>query len=105
MEITPLFPAMLGYRMRCFLMTTITDPSGPASQQIYLRRDHAAAYVERTYGFPCSRQWLARLAVVGGGPPFRKASRFPLYEQADLDAWAKSRIGPLVRSTADLSAA
>lgn len=76
-----------------------------SSQPAYLRRDLAAAYVQSTYGFPCSRQWLARLAVVGGGPAFRKASRFPLYDPADLDAWAKSRIGPRVQTTAELAIA
>jgi hypothetical protein len=76
-----------------------------SSQPAYLRRDQASAYVQNTYGFPCSRQWLARLAVIGGGPAFRKASRYPLYDQADLDSWAKSRIGPRVQTTAELSAA
>ena len=75
------------------------------SQLHFLRREQAAAYVQSTYGFPCSRQWLARLAVIGGGPAFRKASRFPLYTKADLDAWAKGRIGPRVTTTAELSAA
>jgi hypothetical protein len=76
-----------------------------SSQPTYLRRQQAAAYVQDTYGFPCSPQWLARLAVIGGGPAFRKASRFPLYDRADLDVWAHSKIGPRVQSTADLSAA
>ena len=43
----------------------------------YLRRTDAAAYVTDRYAFPCSRQWLAKLAVVGGGPVFRKAGRYP----------------------------
>src|SRR5436853_20513 len=38
----------------------------------FLRRTEAATYVTDRYGFPCSRQWLAKLAVVGGGPVFRK---------------------------------
>jgi hypothetical protein len=67
----------------------------------YLRRADAAAYVRRTYGFPCSRQWLAKLAVVGGGPIYRKAGRAPIYSPADLDAWAKARIGGPQRSTSD----
>lgn len=67
----------------------------------YLRRDHAAEYVGTNYGFPCSPRWLAKLAVVGGGPPFRKAGRTVLYERADLDEWAQSRVGPKQLSTAD----
>ena len=49
-----------------------------SSQPAYLRRDLAAAYVQSTYGFPCSRQWLARLAVLVAAPLFgkRRASRF-----------------------------
>jgi hypothetical protein len=83
-------------------MTTIAQSQ---SASAYLRRDAAAAYVQGAYGFPCSRQWLARLAVIGGGPAFHKAGRFPLYERADLDAWAQSKIGPRVLSTGELSAA
>jgi hypothetical protein len=65
----------------------------------YLRRKEAADYVATVYGFPCSRQWLAKLAVVGGGPVYRKAGRTPLYAPADLDQWAESRIGEARRST------
>jgi hypothetical protein len=86
-------------------MATSTAPSRPASQPTYLRRDEAASYVRAKYGFPCSKQWLARLAVIGGGPAFRKAGRFPLYDTPDLDAWAQSKIGPRVQTTAELSAA
>jgi hypothetical protein len=65
----------------------------------FLRRADAAAYVSERYGFPCSRQWLAKLAVIGGGPVFRKAGRFPIYKPSDLDSWAQSRIGPAQTST------
>jgi len=65
----------------------------------YLRRDQAAQYIRDVWGIPCSPTWLAKLAVVGGGPVFRKAGRFPIYSAADLDAWAESRIGAPRRST------
>jgi hypothetical protein len=65
----------------------------------YLLRTAAARYVRDTWGTPCSPRWLAKLAVVGGGPPFRKAGRFPLYAPDDLDAWAQSRIGTVRNST------
>lgn len=65
----------------------------------YLRRAEAARYVRSTWGMPCSPTWLAKLAVVGGGPVYRKAGRFPLYMLSDLDAWAESRIGQPRRST------
>lgn len=72
------------------------DPNTP------LRRDEASAYIRDHYRLPCSEKYLAKLAVVGGGPLFRKASRFPIYDIVDLDAWAQSRIGPKVTSTSQL---
>ena len=71
----------------------------PLASARFFRRADAAQYVRATYGFPCSRQWLAKLAVVGGGPMYRKAGRTPLYAPADLDAWATARIGSPQRST------
>ena len=65
----------------------------------YLRRAAAAKYVKEYWGLPCSAKWLAKLAVVGGGPTYRKAGRFPLYKAADLDQWVEQRIGPPRRST------
>lgn len=65
----------------------------------YFRRAEAAHYVRQTWGMPCSSKWLAKLAVVGGGPIYRKAGRVPLYAPDDLDAWASSRLGAPRRST------
>eukprot|EP01037_Dinobryon_pediforme_P002443 gene2443-2481_t len=58
----------------------------------YLRRIEAATFVREKWAMPCSPKWLAKLAVVGGGPIYRKAGRYPIYLQSDLDAWAQSRI-------------
>jgi hypothetical protein len=69
----------------------------------YLRRRDAAQFVRETWGLPCSPKWLAKLAVVGGGPVFRKAGRYPVYLEADLDAWAEARIGAPRRSTSVLA--
>ena len=71
----------------------------------FLRRSDAATYITERYGFPCSRQWLAKLAVIGGGPVFRKAGRYPVYEPSELDRWAEARIGPPQRSTSEIDAA
>lgn len=71
----------------------------------YLRRGDAAAHVEATWGIPCSPKTLAKLAVIGGGPVFRKAGRLPLYSASDLDAWAEAKISKPIRSTAELAAA
>lgn len=65
----------------------------------YLRRSAAALYVREAWGLPCSTKWLAKLAVIGGGPIYRKAGRFPLYTPDDLDNWAESRLGVPRRST------
>ncbi len=70
----------------------IADPEAKRTPR-FLRRALASEYVANTYGFPCSPQWLAKLAVTGGGPRFRKAGRTPIYEVADLDAWALDRLG------------
>ncbi len=69
----------------------------------YLRRSAAAKYVREKWGMPCSAKWLAKLAVVGGGPVYRKAGRFPLYSPEDLDDWAESRLDPPRRSTSVLA--
>jgi hypothetical protein len=76
-------------------------PEHSQSANAFLRRADAAVYVTHHYGFPCSRQWLAKLAVVGGGPVYRKAGRFPIYAACDLDSWALARLGPMRTSTAD----
>lgn len=65
----------------------------------YFRRDTAARCVRENWGLPCSKAWLAKLAVVGGGPVLQKAGKTPLYLPADLDAWAQARIGAPRRST------
>jgi hypothetical protein len=74
----------------------------PPKPEPLLRRSTAAKYITDTYGIPCSPKTLAKYACVGGGPPFRLAGRFPLYPVSSLDAWAQSKIGPLVRSTSEL---
>jgi hypothetical protein len=68
-----------------------------------LRRAEAAFYVTENWGYPLSPKTLAKLAVVGGGPKFRKASRFPLYEVVDLDDWVRSKLTRPVTSTSALS--
>jgi hypothetical protein len=69
-----------------------------------MTRIEAAIYIT-DHWFPCSPKTLAKLAVVGGGPEFRKAGRVPLYSIAACDRYGRSKIGPLVRSTAELAVA
>lgn len=44
---------------------------------------------------------LAKFACLGGGPPFHKAGRIPLYPVELLDKWALARLGPVVLSTSE----
>jgi hypothetical protein len=69
------------------------DVKSATHSRHFLRRSDAANYITERYGFPCSRQWLAKLAVIGGGPVFRKAGRYPVYEPNELDQWAAARTG------------
>jgi hypothetical protein len=70
-----------------------------------LRRKEAARYLTESRGLPVAPQSLAKYAVVGGGPAFKKFGRFPLYDVVDLDNWANARLGPLQRSTCDVEGA
>ena len=67
-----------------------------------LRRDEASNYLKDIWGISRTTKTLAKLAVIGGGPVFRKDGRFPLYEEDDLDDWARSQLSAPVRSTAEL---
>jgi hypothetical protein len=69
-----------------------------------LRRYEAAPYVENRWGYPLSPKTLAKFAVIGGGPHFRKAGRIPLYHPSDLDDWVRGKLTPRVGSTSELSA-
>lgn len=74
------------------------------SGEIYLRRKDAGAYLRGKYGF-CSANFLAKLAVSGGGPVMTYAGSMPLYKPSDLDAWAMSKMtSPPVRSTTERDA-
>jgi hypothetical protein len=55
-------------------------------------------------GYPTSAATLATKATRGGGPPFRRYGRVPLYRWGDTLAWAEAKCGPVVTSTAELDA-
>ena len=67
----------------------------------YMRRVQATEYVRQRWGLPCSHGYLHKLASVGGGPVFHKAGKWPLYVEADLDAWALTRISGPMRKASD----
>ncbi|MFK4720548.1 hypothetical protein ABIE89_001648 [Bradyrhizobium niftali] len=83
-----------------------TNGAEAAKPERLLRRTEAAKYVAETHSLPCSPKTLAKLACISSdGPPFRMAGRIPLYPVSGLDAWAKKKIGPLVRSTSEVCSA
>jgi hypothetical protein len=71
----------------------------PVSSRLLLRRE-AAEYLT-SLGYPTAANTLAKLACIGGGPPFRCFGRRPLYHPADLAAWAQARCTGPRRSTSD----
>jgi hypothetical protein len=72
----------------------------PENDDALLTREQTAHAL--TYsGFPTSPATLATKACRGGGPPFRRFGRKPLYRWGDTIAWAESRLGPPVRSTSE----
>lgn len=63
------------------------------------RRDAAQFLSE--HGYKTAPATLAKLACLGGGPPFRSFGRRPLYHPSDLIAWAQARCTGPRRSTSD----
>ncbi|SRR5579884_2291758 len=86
------------------LSTAALAPAKGKPSEPLLRREKAAKYVREVWGIPCEARTLAKLMTVGGGPLVRKAGRFPLYEKADLDAWASAKLSGKVRSSSELPA-
>ena len=65
----------------------------------FLYRREAADYLHTRHGLEVSAEYLARLAVIGGGPCFRLLAGRParaVYTEPDLDSWATTYLGPLV---------
>ncbi len=69
-----------------------------------LRRAPFAAALTAA-GFPTSPSTLATMATRGGGPPFEKWGRYPLYTWGPGLAWAQARLSKPVSSTSELEAA
>ncbi len=65
------------------------------------RREASEFLTER--GFRIAPTTLAKLAVIGGGPSFVSFGRRPLYQAADLLAWAESRTSRPKRHTSETS--
>jgi hypothetical protein len=77
------------------------DLARTSTRRIPLRRKAAADYIRDAHGQLVAARTLAKLASLGGGPAFRKAGKFPLYEPDDLDAWALARLSSKVFRSSD----
>ncbi len=57
-----------------------------------LSRVDASEYLKQRHGISRTSGTLAKLAVIGGGPKFRRSvgARPVVYDVAELDAWAAS---------------
>jgi hypothetical protein len=88
------------------LSTELSSPLVVAQPRRYprrLTRELASAYLLDVHGITRTPKTLAKLATVGGGPPFRKFGRAPMYAPEDLDAWVEGKVTPLVTSTSALA--
>lgn len=75
----------------------------PGSGKPRLRRWEASRHLLSEHGIELAPATLAKLACIGGGPPFQKAGRVPLYPVDLLDEWALARLGAVIRSTSEVS--
>ena len=77
--------------------------SQPCSEHVpvNMRRADAARYLREVHGIPCAPATLAKLAVIGGGPAYRKFGKFPIYARDDLDSWAGERLSQRLTSSSD----
>ena len=67
-----------------------------------LSRAEAASYLHLQHGIRRKATTLAKLAVVGGGPAFRRiGARHVAYDRSELDRWAEALLSRELRSTAE----
>ena len=64
------------------------------------RKEFAAALTNE--GYKIAPATLSTLASRGGGPPFRKFGRYPIYDFEEGLDWARNRCSPPVTSTSEL---
>ena len=62
----------------------------------------ASNYLEKVHGVRETPATLAKKRVTGGGPPFSKWGRFPVYTPPDLDVYVEERLTEKVTTTAAL---
>jgi hypothetical protein len=72
----------------------------PNNPDVLLRRK-ALAEALSAYGVPITATTLATRATRGGGPPYRKYRRVPLYRWGDALAWFEASLSPPRCSTSE----
>ena len=77
------------------------EPNDAADRR--LTRLEAATFLS-TRGFTVAPTTLSKYAVLGGGPPYEKFGRRPLYTERGLLAWVASKTGRGQRNTSDQAA-
>jgi hypothetical protein len=69
-----------------------------------LNRAEASAYLRDRHGLKCQPATLAKLATIGGGPVFcKQGARVVIYDCAELDRWAQTRLTKSVANTSQLA--
>jgi hypothetical protein len=68
----------------------------------WLSRPEASAYLLNEYGIRRKPRTLGKDVVYGTGPRYRKDGRAVVYDVADLDDFAESRLSGPVRATSEL---
>jgi len=81
----------------------ITGDSPPQAAQwpAKMDRETASDYLKQVHGVQAARATLARMASVGGGPVYSLCGRRPVYDRADLDSWARSKLTPPAGSSSE----
>jgi hypothetical protein len=64
----------------------------------------AVAKALTEFGLPTAKGTLATMASRGGGPPFRKYGRMPIYAWGTTLAWAEARLSAPRCSTSEADA-
>jgi hypothetical protein len=68
----------------------------------WLTRRETSDYLWQMHGVRLGHSALTQMAVKGNGPAFSKDGRLAVYARTDVDAWARQRRSPTVRSTREL---
>jgi predicted DNA-binding transcriptional regulator AlpA len=70
----------------------------------YLTRNEVSERC-KSRGLSIAKQTLAKLAVTGGGPAFRKFGNRVVYDPADVEAWIERRLTGPRKSTSEVQIA